>query len=51
MASESNFWIKYGKQEMQEEPLKRKKFRDMEEAKPYVQVGGIDFVPALKARG
>ena len=37
--------------EMQEEPSKRKKFRDMEEAKPYVQVGGIDFIPALKARG
>ena len=37
--------------EMQEEPSKQKKFRDMEEAKPYVRVGGIDFVPAFKARG
>lgn len=37
--------------EMQEEPSKQKKFKDMEEAKPYVRVGGIDFVPAFKARG
>lgn len=37
--------------EMQEEPSKQKKFRDMEEAKPYSRVGGIDYVPAFKARG
>ena len=37
--------------EIQEEPSTRKKFRDVEEAKSYVQVGGIDFIPALKARG
>ena len=37
--------------ELKEPPSKEKKFRDVEEAKPYVRVGGIDFVPAFKAQG
>ncbi|KAL9955433.1 hypothetical protein ACROYT_G036760 [Oculina patagonica] len=37
--------------ELKEAPSKQKKFRDLEEAKPFARVVGIDYVPAFKVRG